>query len=597
MRRSIIPVLVIVLLLISAAHADFKLVRKIPAPDGCGLGLSKITGMAERPLMMGGTTLFVTGQCDAYMARSFLHLLRPVDGYLLWEEEFTLEPPNCGAEGPYLSSGENDAIDQYWITDECGEIMHVKWDPDTLYIMDSFHPTGVDLPVGIVERNDTLWVVDRESDVLHIMDTDGYIYTTEYITFAYSLSALAMHDGNLFVASSADSTRIFEMTTAGAYVDTHFVYGMAGMYPQSIAFIGDNLYVASTLDSIRIFEFVDEYTEPVYPGDSVTVSIVPGELSIRFDGVVDSGYVNALVYSTQPCPPPPGVEFFSNYYEITTTSSLSYISELTFTDSSLANGTPTELVRVFSRPSGGCGTWRDITTDSTEVLPTLRIIGRTKSEDDEFSVFALGIDDRNQNAVVSGKYHDVRNHIISAEDSIPQEAYDDMLATLGRSADDFYGGLYENAAEKAESVGVIARSFPTIPHRYMPEDPGKNVAGRIISRANTLAFSYRFYPRWLAGAETPEPVHEPGLSVGPNPTGDAVRIEFAPMGGEAVEVAVYSVRGERVKTLYRGKPGQGPMTLVWDGDNERGFRVAAGIYFVVAREGARTATGKVVLQR
>ena len=597
MKRISVLLMVIILLLISTSFADFKLVRKIPAPDGCGLGLSKITGMAERRLTTGGVTLFVTSQCDAYMSRSFLQLVRISDGHVIWDDEFLLEPPNCGAEGPYLSSGEHFNLDQYWLTDECGEIMFIEWDKDTLYMQDSFHPGGVDMPTGIVQRYDTLWVVDKETDVLHMIDVSGTVYTSDTIHFAYSLSALAMNDGNLFVASSSDSSKIFEMTMEGAFVDTHFVYGLAGMYPQSIAFINDELYVASTLDSIRIFEFIEEYQEPMEPGDSVTVGVVPGEVAITFDSIVDSGYIDALVYGTQPCPAPEGVEFFSDFYEITTTSSLDYISELAFTDSSLANGTPTDYVRVFSRPSGGCGTWRDITTDSTEVLTTLRILGRTRSEDDEFSVFVLGFDNRDQYDVVRDKYFDVRGHIISAQDSIPQQAYDAMLLVLGRSADDFNAGLYENAAEKAENVAAIARAYPAIPHRYLPGEPGKNVAGRIISRANTLAFSYRFYPRWLAGVEVAVPEYEPLISVGPNPTGDAVRIEFAPAGRGAVEIAIYSVRGERVKTLYRGQPNASPVALVWDGSNERGARVAAGMYFVVAREGERIATGKVVLQR
>ncbi len=597
MKRVAVLLLVTILLLISASHADFKLVRKIPAPDGCNLGLSKITGMAERRPQVGPVTLFVTSQCDAYMGRSFLHNVRPGDGHVIWEDEFTLTPPNCGAEGPYLSSGEYHDANDYWLTDECGEIMFVTWNKDTLYIQNSFHTTGVNLPVGIVERNDTLWVADMEGDVLHIMDTDGVIYSTIPIAFAYSLSAMAMHDGNLFVASSSDSTRIFEMTTAGAYVDTHYVDGLAGMSPQSIAFVGDELYVASTLDSIRIFEFLAAYQEPTEPGDSVTIEVVPGEVAITFDSIVNSGYVEALVYSTQPCPPPAGVEFFSQFYEITTTSSLDYINKLAFTDSSLADGTPTDLIRVFSRPSGGCRAWRDITTVSTEVLPTLRILGRTRSEDDEFSVFVLGFDNRDQYDVVRDKYHDVQGHIISAEDSIPQQAYTDMLEVLGLSADDFNAGHYGTAALKAEMVAEIARSYPAIPHRYMPGEPGRNVAGRIISRARTLAFSYRFYPVWLAGVQVAGPVDEPLLSVGPNPTGEAVRIEFAPAGTGAAEVAVYSVKGRRVKTLFRGEPGAAPVRLTWDGDNERGVRVAAGVYFVVARQGEKTATGKVVLQR
>ena len=81
MRRTVLALLVIVPVLISTAGADFKIVRKIPAPDGCGLGLSKITGMAERRPTVGAVSLFVTSQCDAYMYRSFVHnvkISRPV---------------------------------------------------------------------------------------------------------------------------------------------------------------------------------------------------------------------------------------------------------------------------------------------------------------------------------------------------------------------------------------------------------------------------------------------------------------------------------------------------------------------------------------
>jgi hypothetical protein len=150
---------------------------------------------------------------------------------------------------------------------------------------------------------------------------------------------------------------------------------------------------------------------------------------------------------------------------------------------------------------------------------------------------------------------------------------------------------------KADSIAEVARNYQDIPHTYFPEDPGRNVAGRIIGRAHTLAFSIRFYPGWLAGVNAGGPRREPLLSVGPNPTGRWVEIGFAPAGTGRVEIAIYSVKGERIKTLYRGRPGTAPVLISWDGRNDGGIDVATGMYFVVAREGTSISTGKVILQR
>jgi hypothetical protein len=592
MIRTLLISFLIALLLASSLYADFRLVRTIPSPDGCGLGLRKITGMAERRTQVGAPYLFVTSQCDAYMARSFLHLVYPPTGGVAYGSEFTLQPPGCGGEGPHLSSGAYIDVSQYWVTDECGAIMQITWHPPTLSIGDSLLFEQIQEPTGAVLRNDTLFIVDRMTDALNLVDVDGTWLGGFSLPCCCGASGLAMHDGNLFVTMNSDTTRIFEITTAGAMVDTHYVDGLAGMNPQSIAFVGDELYLAGLGPTIKVFERLESHITPTAPGDSVTLDVVPGEVTITFDSIIDSGYVEALVYSTQPC-----VEFFTKYYEITTTSSLEYINEIAFTDSSLAEGSPVDYIRVFTRPSGGCGAWRDITTDFPEVLPTLKVNSRTRSEDDEFSVFVLGFDFRNQHDVVEEKYHDARDNIIAAEDSIPAHAFEDMLDYLAQSAAEFGAGHYATAAGLAGTVAEIAEVTTQIPHVYDPAEPGRNVAGRIIRRARTLAFSYRFYPVWLAGVGGTAPPGEAMLSVGPNPATGSVDIEFTSRGRTPVEIAVYSVKGRRVRTLYGGSPGDTPLTLKWDGNNSVGARVAAGMYFVVARQGERTTAAKIILQR
>jgi len=66
----------------------------------------------------------------------------------------------------------------------------------------------------------------------------------------------------------------------------------------------------------------------------------------------------------------------------------------------------------------------------------------------------------------------------------------------------------------------------------------------------------------------------------PNPFNPATRVEYAvPLGAGAHSVDVVDVRGALVKTLFAGVRPAGRYTLHWDGTNDRGNRVATGVYF------------------
>jgi hypothetical protein len=67
-----------------------------------------------------------------------------------------------------------------------------------------------------------------------------------------------------------------------------------------------------------------------------------------------------------------------------------------------------------------------------------------------------------------------------------------------------------NAMEELSGMDDAVRADSLIPHTYDPLDPGKNVAGRIISRAHTLEFSLGFSNgnRYYSGSYVvPENIH------------------------------------------------------------------------------------------
>jgi hypothetical protein len=91
------------------------------------------------------------------------------------------------------------------------------------------------------------------------------------------------------------------------------------------------------------------------------------------------------------------------------------------------------------------------------------------------------------------------------------------------------------------------------------------------------------------GVSTP-PVDgvQPALALGgnaPNPFVGDTRIAFAlPRAGE-VEVTVFDPAGRRVRTLVRGPREAGPHHATWDGRDDAGRTVPAGVYLVEVRSG------------
>jgi hypothetical protein len=82
----------------------------------------------------------------------------------------------------------------------------------------------------------------------------------------------------------------------------------------------------------------------------------------------------------------------------------------------------------------------------------------------------------------------------------------------------------------------------------------------------------------------------------PNPFNPVTSIGYSvPADIATLELGVYNVSGRLVRTLASGACEPGRHVAVWDGRNERGERVASGIYFVRLSAGTVTESRKMVL--
>jgi flagellar hook assembly protein FlgD len=85
----------------------------------------------------------------------------------------------------------------------------------------------------------------------------------------------------------------------------------------------------------------------------------------------------------------------------------------------------------------------------------------------------------------------------------------------------------------------------------------------------------------------------------PNPFNPETTIGFSVPEGfsEAVELSIFNVMGQRVRTLVKGNLAAGRYAKVWNGRSDTGTRVASGVYFYRITAGSFAQTRKLLLMK
>jgi hypothetical protein len=67
----------------------------------------------------------------------------------------------------------------------------------------------------------------------------------------------------------------------------------------------------------------------------------------------------------------------------------------------------------------------------------------------------------------------------------------------------------------------------------------------------------------------------------PNPFNSSTTINFkiAENSYQQIELSIYNLSGQKVKSLVNRLAGPGYYTMIWDGRNDAGNQVASGVYF------------------
>jgi poly-gamma-glutamate capsule biosynthesis protein CapA/YwtB (metallophosphatase superfamily) len=121
---------------------------------------------------------------------------------------------------------------------------------------------------------------------------------------------------------------------------------------------------------------------------------------------------------------------------------------------------------------------------------------------------------------------------------------------------------------------------------------------RTETEQNSASLAYRsmHYYQTTTNDQNPDPefpVHH--LRTFPNPSNSLFTIEYNLRQTMDVELVIYNVLGQEIRTLVKEVQIPGNKAVIWDGKDNRALNVSSGLYFCELKAGASTQSQKIIL--
>jgi hypothetical protein len=156
-----------------------------------------------------------------------------------------------------------------------------------------------------------------------------------------------------------------------------------------------------------------------------------------------------------------------------------------------------------------------------------------------------------------------------------------------------YRGVTEASATERLNGGDPVPGGPEYTYLDSAAEPGRTYTYRITARDPDG------HESWVATTQGTArgPIRLSMERPRPNPFDRRTEVQFTLPGASAVRVIVTDVHGRRVRGLVSGVLEGGGHAASWDGRDDAGRKVAAGIYFVTLEAGADAIRSRLVLLR
>jgi hypothetical protein len=162
----------------------------------------------------------------------------------------------------------------------------------------------------------------------------------------------------------------------------------------------------------------------------------------------------------------------------------------------------------------------------------------------------------------------------------------------------FYGSDYADSTTQGVMndlpVGVYYQ--PGLGKTIMLSFPLYNMYETEVTALMNYVFSELFGETVANEDNTETP--SAGIEIGkvyPNPFNASVQLEIRQAKtNRPLEVSVYNIKGQKVKTLFAGIAEGKALSRIWDGKDEQGNPVSSSIYFVKATQGGKSVSRKLI---
>jgi uncharacterized protein (UPF0212 family) len=153
--------------------------------------------------------------------------------------------------------------------------------------------------------------------------------------------------------------------------------------------------------------------------------------------------------------------------------------------------------------------------------------------------------------------------------------------------------------EVVDPVAAKTTDVPYYSHHFMEHGSFSTDRDDLYPRVDPTLVGDVIGITSITGVEGGAPAVAFSFVTAPNPFGPegGAQISLTVPANGQVEVTVYDVQGRRVRELYAGETTEKSLSLRWDGTDDDGRTVGAGIYFCRARFGQVVVSRKMTLVR